>query len=89
VKRLIANGQIQEAVKLYEVKPDPFSATFLISHASKNVRDLSLCLSVYNTLKKTDKPDSFVFSALVHAYQHLGGEGSHIGSIWSDMLQYK
>jgi hypothetical protein len=90
VKKRVATGQLKDAIKLYENNPDPFTATFLIGHAHKELKDLSLALGIYHVLRTspTTKPDSFVFSSLVFACQKLG-QPSHITSLWSDIIHQK
>lgn len=90
VQRLLLVGKAGDAVKLYESNPDPYSATSLISHTYRNLNNLSLCFSIYKTLKQTQgiQPDNFVYTALLNACQKLGG-GCHIPFLWKDILQYR
>jgi pentatricopeptide repeat protein len=89
VKKRVAQGKLKDAIKLYEMHPDPFSATFLISHAYKQLRDLSLAFEIYHTLQSSSsKPDNFVYNSLIRACQELG-QTSHITSLWKDMQQQK
>lgn len=90
VKKKVANGQLKEAIKLYEGNPDPFTATFLIGHAHKELMDLPLAFGIYHVVRssQTTKPDNFVYSSLVYACQKLG-QHSHISSIWNDIVQLK
>lgn len=50
VKKLTANGQIKEALKLFEKAPDTFTATSLFSYSYKNLKDLPLCLRSRNQI---------------------------------------
>jgi hypothetical protein len=90
IKKRVAQGQFKDAITLYNKKPDPFSASFLISHASKELNDLPLAFGIYNTLKSSPKakPDIYVFEALARACQKFGHH-SHMASLWNDINHYK
>jgi hypothetical protein len=89
VKNRVAQGQLKDAIKLYEKNPDPFTATFLISHTYKQLNDLPLAFGIYHTLKSSpSKPDNFVFNSLVRECQKLG-QSSHIISLWNDITHQK
>lgn len=91
MKQLLNKNQWSGALKSFEKQPyNHLSATSLISHVNKSLSNLSLALSVYETFKASpqSKPNSFMFTALVYAYQNHGGP-SQIASLWHDILHYR
>lgn len=92
IKKLVAAGHLTQAVELYSINPDCFSATFLINHAHLQCGNLSLALSIYSIIKssasKVQQIDGFVVSSLVYACQKLGNI-SHIPSLWKDVTYLK
>lgn len=90
VKKKVATGNFEEAIHIFKNNPDPISATFLISHAHKNLKNFKLAFGVYSVLIASPhaKLDSFVFSSVVNACHKLG-QLSHIPSVWNDILHLK
>lgn len=85
IQQRLSQGLHESAFKLYERDPDPVSATALIGHAYKDLKDISLVQKVYNLLKASPTlPDNIVYSSVSRACQALG-DASHITSLWNDI----
>lgn len=89
-QKSLSQGNVDEALKLFQGRPDPYTAHSLINYAYKEQHDISLAFKAYHILKSSApaKLNSHVFGSLTQACQKLG-EPNHIGTIWKEITHYR
>jgi pentatricopeptide repeat protein len=84
---MVAQGKTTEAMEMHCRSPDPYTATFLISHAWKQRNDLDMAFSVYTSLRSSPvKLDAFVYTSLVRGCHKLN-QPQRVIPLWNEMVQ--